>query len=197
MKLNKCLKLGLWLVALLPLTAMAQSTDNNYNNNNDDHQWTSDNRYGPRQGNLEFTLSGAGTSNKQMDNSLGGANVSIGEYFTNSTELLLRQEVDYSHPPGSQAWNGSTKAALDQLLVFHGPIRPYLGVNIGGIYGDSVEDTGAAGLEGGLKVYALPKTFLFAGAEYDWFFRNAHGIVGSTKFNEGEWNWSIGVGFDL
>jgi hypothetical protein len=186
------------LLAALPLAVVAQpeSTNNEGNTSywhpNDGSQW------GPHQGTTEITLSGSGSSNKQMSNSLGGANLSFGYYFANTTELSLRQEVDYTHPQGISAqWDGSTKVALDQDFLANSRIRPFIGANIGGIYGRRVRDTWAAGLEGGVKFYVLRTTFIVLEPEYDWFFRRAHGLVGETKFNEGEWNWGVGVGFDL
>jgi hypothetical protein len=38
-------------------------------------------------------------------------------------------------------------------------------VNLGGIYGNGVSETGAAGVEGGLKWYVLQKTFINFGVE--------------------------------
>ncbi len=161
--------------------------------------WNSRNAgsWGPHKGSDEITISGSGTSNRQLNNSLGGADLSLGNYFTDTTELVLRQTVDYSNPsPGGQEWDGSTKVALDQHVLASGPLRPFVGANFGGIYGQRVRDTWAAGLEGGAKFYTMPQTFLFAELEYDWFFRHAEHALGS-KFNDGEWNWSLGIGFNL
>ena len=202
---NILLKAVLLAVAVFPLAVAAQpESTNNSNSNptnmNGSNNWRpdDDNQWGPHEGTTEFTFSGSGTSDKQMNNSIGGANLSIGYYFANATELSLRQEVDYAHPVGTSAqWDGSTKLALDQDFLANSRLRPFIGVNIGGIYGQRVRDTGAAGLEGGAKFYVMRKTFIVIEPEYDWFFRNAHGVVGKTKFNDGEWNWGVGVGFDL
>jgi hypothetical protein len=187
------------LLAALPVAIMAQPEPTDNSNSAGDH-WRQEDaaQWGPHEGTTEITLSGSGSSNKQMSNSLGGADVSLGYYFAKATELSLRQEVDYTHPQGVSAqWDGSTKLALDQDFLTSSRFRPFIGANIGGIYGQRVRDTWAAGLEGGLKFYALRKTFIVVEPEYDWFFRHAHGLIGKAKFNEGEWNWRLGVGFDL
>lgn len=182
--------LGISLAAL-PLAAKAQATG-------DVSAATS---YGPQLGSQEFTLSGSGTSNKQLNDSLGGATASYGAFIANSTELLVRQTIDYSNPstPGvGSRWNGTTKLALDQLLFGStSRLRPFLGANLGYIYGQTVSDTWAGGLEAGLRYYVMPRTFIFAESEYDWFFRHIHNIGNSNKFNQGQFNWGLGIGFNF
>ncbi len=190
-RLPLTLGLALGLAALAP-SARAQATGPTYG--------VDSSSFGPQQGSREFTLSGSGTSNKQLSDSLGGATLSLGQFVTPSTELLLRQTVDYANPSTrgvGQTWNGSTKIALDEHLLAAGRLRPFVGVNLGYIYGHRVNDTWGAGLEAGLKYYVLPRTFLFAEAEYDWFFRHIHNIGNSNKFNDGQFNWSLGVGFNF
>jgi hypothetical protein len=180
--------LALAAAALLPFAARAQTTVSG-----------SEQGWGPHRGSEEFTLSGSGTADKRWNNGVGGAGLSFGSYFTDSGELLLRQSVGYSKPgpSGGNAWSGSTRIAFDQHLLGTGPLRPYVGANVGGIYGQTVRDTWAAGLETGLKYYVMPRTFLFAGIEYDWFFRHAHGLIGKQKFRDGEWNYGLGTGFNF
>lgn len=147
-------------------------------------------------GEREFTLGGAGAFNKELDDSLGGVNFSYGWYTTPTQELVLRQSINYSNPSsGGQAWNGATRIAFDQHLTAYGAMRPFIGVNVGGVYGDRVRDTWAAGLEAGLKYYVQPRTFVFALIEYGWFFRRARNV--DDTFDDGQFNWSVGVGFNF
>ncbi|MEN9840463.1 MAG: hypothetical protein RL376_263, partial [Verrucomicrobiota bacterium] len=74
-------------------------------------------------------------------------------------------------------------------------LRPFVGVNFGGLYGDTTNDTWAAGLEGGVKFYVQPTTFLFALVNYAWTFDN--GNKATDNFNDGAFLWSVGVGFSL
>jgi hypothetical protein len=184
--------LGISLAAL-PLAVRAQTTG-------DASVATSPASYGPHQGSQEFSLSGSGASNKQLNDSLGGAAFSYGDFIFDSTEVLIRQTFAYTNPatPGvGSRWNGTTKLALDQLLCGPGRLRPFVGANLGYIYGQTVNHTWAAGLEAGLRYYVLPRTFLFAETEYDWFFRHIHNIGNSNHFNQGQVNWSLGMGFNF
>jgi hypothetical protein len=152
--------------------------------------------YGARTGDWEFTLGGSGTSNKQLDDSLGGLNFSVGYFLTDTLEVAARQTVNYSNPAGGGGarYDASTFIAVDQHFGT-GRLRPFVGLNVGSLYGDNTSDTWAAGIEGGLKFYVLPKTFLFAIADYAWSFE---GSKSPTKnFNDGAFSWSVGVGFNL
>ena len=152
-------------------------------------------QYAPTPDSLEFTLGGSGVSNKQLDNSAGGVNFSFGKYIDNALLVSIRQTISYSNPnTGGTAWDGSTLAAIDEHFG-HGVFRPFLGVNFGGVYGDGIKDSWAAGLEAGLKCYVLPKTFVFALAEYEWLFEKSSQIHG--QFNQGQFIWTVGVGFNL
>jgi hypothetical protein len=149
-----------------------------------------------RAGEREFTLGGAGATNKDFDESFGGVNFSYGWYTSETQEWVLRQSITYSNPSnGGQSWNGSTRLAFDQHLAARGPLRPFVGVNFGGVYGDSVRETFAAGLEAGAKYYVQPRTFIYAMAEYGWFFRRARSL--DDRFSDGQFNWGVGIGFNF
>lgn len=149
-----------------------------------------------RGGDREFTLGGNGASNKDFDDSFGGVNFSYGWYLNETQEVVLRQSIDYSNPSnGDDSWNGSTRIAFDQHLTPYGALRPFVGVNAGGVYGDAVRDTFAAGLEVGAKYYVQPRTFVYALVEYGWFFRHARDV--EDRFDDGQFNWSVGVGFNF
>ena len=147
-------------------------------------------------GEREFTLGGSGASNKEFDESFGGVNFSFGTYINPTQQWVLRQSINYANPSsGGQSWNGATRLAFDQHLTAHGRLRPFVGVNVGGVYGDRVRDTFAAGLEGGAKLYVHPRTFIYAIVEYGWFFRHARNV--DDTFSSGQFNWGLGVGFNF
>ena len=147
-------------------------------------------------GEREFTLGGGGYSNRDFDESAGSINFSYGWYTTETQLLVLRQSVSYANPNNDgQAWAGSTRLAFDQHFAARGPLRPFVGVNVGGVYGDSVRDTFAAGLEAGAKYYVQPRTFIYAMVEYSWFFRRARSV--DDRFDDGQFNWGLGVGFNF
>jgi len=150
--------------------------------------------FGAEAGNWEFTLGGSGGSNRDFDNSLGGVNVSLGYYFTDTVSLSLRQSGNYSNGSGDAEYDGSTFIALDKHFGM-GPLRPFVGVNFGGFYGDNTNDTFAAGLEGGLKYYVKAQTFLFALVDYAWTFNDSS--AATDNFDDGAFVWSVGVGFNF
>jgi hypothetical protein len=172
-------------IAVLPLAATAQTSVPSPNDPT-----------ARRTGEREFTLGGAGASNTDFDNSFGGVNFSYGWYTSETQAWVIRQSANYSNPDrGGQDWNGSTRLAFDQHFAARGALRPFVGVNFGGVYGDSVRDTFAAGLEGGAKFYVQPRTFVYAMTEYGWFFRRARNI--DDSFRDGQFNWGVGVGFNF
>jgi len=70
-----------------------------------------------------------------------------------------------------------------------------LGVNLGGIYGESVSNTGTAGVEAGLKLYVLQKTYINFGVEYSFLFEDENDI--NNSYDDGIYLYNIGVGFNL
>jgi hypothetical protein len=153
--------------------------------------------YGAVAGDKELTLGGSGVSSKDFDNSSGGVNASLGYYFTDTLEGVIRQSVSYTNPEtsGGADWSGSTFGALDLHILPRGGFRPFVGINFGGFYGDNVSDTLAAGLEAGAKFYVQPKTFIFALADYAWVFHNSH--QASENFDDGAFQWTVGIGFNF
>ena len=152
--------------------------------------------YGPQKGAWEFTLGGSGGSNKALNNSLGGVNATVGYYLSNAFEVSVRQSGNYTNGTGSGGANydGSTFVGIDEHFGT-GRLRPFVGLNFGRLYGDTTNDTWAAGIEGGLKFYVQPKTFIFALANYAWTFDNSN--KPTDNFNDGAFLWSVGVGFNF
>lgn len=181
MKLTTKLLVSL-IIAALPIGALAQTAA------------TTD--YGPRAGDREFTLGGAGASDREFDDSFGGANFSYGVFINDQQEVSIRQSINYANPSvGGQQWNGSTRIAFDHHLITQGRLRPFVGVNFGGVYGENVRDTWAAGLEVGVKYYVQPRTFVYVTPEYNWLFRDAQDV--NNTFSDGQFNWTVGVGFNF
>ncbi len=165
------------LAFAMPLGAMAQGVGT----------------FGPEEGNLEFTLGGNGSSAQDFDAGGFGIGGSLGYYATKNWELSLRQSVNYSNF-GKTSWNGSTRGAVDYVFDLK-RWRPFVGANFGGSYGEGVPDTFAAGLEGGLKYYVMPKTFVFGMIEYQWLFKNVKNV--DNTFDDGQFIYSLGVGFNF
>lgn len=184
-KLNRTLRTTLLATALLPLAALAQSTGTALTTENTDA--------GPISGTHEITLGGGGASNKDLDGSFGAVDLSFGTYLSPRSELVLRQSVSYSNPENDgTAWGGATRLAYDYHFS-ESTVRPFLGVSAGRIYGSGVDDTWAGGIEGGVKYFVKPQTFILAMASYDWFFDNGSEI--DNQFDNGQIGWTLGVGF--
>jgi hypothetical protein len=188
MKLNRIIQACCCLAAL-PLAAMAQTTVENVSPPSSD--------WGPHMGSREFTIGANGSSNRSLDSSGGGGAASLGYYLSNHWEVVLRQTANYSNPAGhgGNVWTGETAGALDFDLAGQGALRPFVGANVGWNYGSHVSDSGAAGLEAGLKFYIAPRTFIVPMANYGWLFH--HGRAIASRFSTGIWNWSLGMGFNF
>jgi hypothetical protein len=154
----------------------------------------SSSEFGPTKGDWEFTLGGGGGSNTDYDDSYGGINVSVGYFVAEALEVSVRQATNYSNGSGDRQVNGSTFVALDQHFGAD-RLRPFVGVNFGGLYGDNTNETWAAGLEAGLKFYVQPRTFVFALINYAWTFEDAKDV--DDTFDNGGLLWTVGVGFNF
>ncbi len=149
----------------------------------------------PLAGRYELTLGGSGLSNSDMNNSAGGLSGSFSYYLNDTLSLGIRQSANYFNPSvGRSSWAGTTRLALDHHFS-RGQLRPFLGVNLGGMYGRRTNDTFLAGIEGGLKYYVQPRTFLFALVDYGWAFDKANDI--EDNFSSGGYQWSLGIGFNF
>lgn len=183
------------LSVALPFAAIAQTAPNNTTTMQSRDMSQESLPYAPVAGRLEFTLGGAGSTNTDFDSSMGGVNFSVGNYFTDTLLGSVRQSINYSNPSNANdAWSGSTFLALDQHFGT-GAFRPLVGVNAGRIYGDSVQDTWAAGLETGFKYYVQPRTFVYLIAQYAWLFDDGDDI--DDTFDDGQILWTAGVGFNF
>lgn len=141
----------------------------------------------------EFTIGGAGSSNQDFDAGGGQLASSVGYYFSEVIELSVRQNISYADGGRGTpaAWNGVTRGALD----LHFPLDrfvPYVGVNLGYVYGDTVDETAVAGPEAGIKVYLKDDVFLLAGAEYEFFFDKSDRI--NDAFRDGLLVYGVGLG---
>jgi hypothetical protein len=150
-------------------------------------------QYGPVAGDWELTLGGGGSNDRDFDNGSFNLNTGVGYYFTPAMELGLRQGLNYADF-GESVWNGSTRLAFDYHFDLD-RFRPFLGVNVGGVYGESVRNTFAAGFEGGLKYYVQERTFVFGMLEYQWLFRSAGRA--DNNFDDGQFLYTVGIGFNF
>ncbi len=150
---------------------------------------------GPEKGDWEITLSGNGTSNNDFDGHIFGLSGSAGKYVTDNILLGVRQSVNFADVENDDdVLNAATRGFADYVFDL-GAFRPYVGVSIGGIYGDQVNDTFAAGPEAGLKYYADENTFVFVQTEYQFTFTDAD--QADEAADDGQFFHLVGIGFNF
>ena len=143
------------------------------------------------EGDKEVTLSGTAANSNDFDGVIIGANGSLGYFITDNLELGIRQSLTYTDIGTPASLNGSTRVALD----FHFDLeawQPFVGGNFGYVYGDAVNDTFEAAPEVGVKWFVNSTTFVFAMAEYQFFFDKGSG---NNSFNDGQFLYTLGIGF--
>lgn len=148
---------------------------------------------------FEVTLGAGASHGPDINGFTGSVNGSIGYYFTDSLEISARQSLTYTDVgatgAGGSAWNGSTRIAFDFHIPLgdKGQFQPFIGGNIGYVYGESVSDTWEAAPEAGIKIYVTPSTFIYVLCEYQFFFdKNSDA---SAAFSDGQFLYSAGIGF--
>jgi hypothetical protein len=146
-----------------------------------------------KQGDYELTLGGTGANNRGFTAGSGGVDLSIGYFFTQNIEVAFRQNFDVASASGTTDFTGESRVAADYNFDF-GKWVPFIGANIGGSYGNNgYKGSFEVAPEGGVKYFLNATTFIVAEAEYEIFFRNAHG----NSFNGGSWVYSLGLGVRL
>lgn len=101
--------------------------------------------------------------------------------------LVFTPSVANRHARGYVA-----RLALDQELSA-GNFRPFVGVALGRIHGEPARENWAAGVGGGARLFLQSDTFVHASLEYGWMFSHARSF--NDRLTDGQWTWSMGVGF--
>ncbi len=158
----------------------------------------SSNRFGPDEGEREFSISGTGSSDQSFDSGSFGVTADIGWYLSDQGALGIRQSVNYASIEGenfkNDFWNGSTRGYGNYHFVATERMRPFLGGSLGMIYGDGVKDDGFAGLEVGGKYYVRSKTYLLGRVEYQWFFSGSDDVDDAFT-DDGSFAYTLGMGY--
>lgn len=149
---------------------------------------------GPDVGDWEVTAAGTGASDQEFDNNTLGVTASVGQYLMPNVLVGVRQTVTYSGSDDDNVFTGATRVFADYVFDL-GRWRPYVGVGLGGVYGEGVNDSFTAGPEVGVKYYADDNTFVYAQTEYQFAFQDADEI--DDSFDDGGFFHVIGVGFNF
>ena len=145
-----------------------------------------------KRGDVELTLGGSGSSDESLDGTVINIEAGLGCFVTKNLEGIWRQGISYADMPGSDNWNGATRLAFD-YNIHMGRWYPYLGGNIGFLYGDTVKEQFIAGPEGGVKCFVNDTTFIIGGLEYQFLFKDAK--EADDNFDNGRFVYIIAIGF--
>ncbi len=149
----------------------------------------------PAAGDQEITLNGAGSSDKDFDSTVFSVQGSWGQYLSDASLWGVRQTVSARDQEGeSVKFDGSTRVFYDYQFG-SGAARPFLGLSVGGVYGDQVDETFMAGPEVGIKYWVLDKTFITAMAEYQFLFKS--GSDARDRYDDGAFFYSVGLGYNF
>jgi hypothetical protein len=144
----------------------------------------------PVSGDYELILAALGTSSKEFDVGNVAFNANLGKYLTDRSLVTLRQAVGYTDF-GPSVWNGSTGVAYDYHFSDE-KLRPFVGVGVGYIYGDTVDETWVGTPEAGVKWYPAANVLLNFTAQYQFFFDSADSATSS--FDDGAFSYFVGFG---
>jgi hypothetical protein len=143
----------------------------------------------------ELELGASGQNGNKFNGFSGDLNFGVGYFFTDNFEVGVRQVLTYNDVNVPATLDGSTDVAVD----FHFPLGdqnqfvPFVGANIGYVYGQNIRDTWEGAPEGGLKWFVGPDAFIFAQVQYQFFFRSGSGFNGG--FDNGQFVYGAGIGF--
>jgi len=143
---------------------------------------------GPHPGNWETTITGTGQSDNEFDNSNFGFTGSIGRYLTKNFILTFKQGLQFGEVNDSSLVNGRSVMQAAYQWDF-ARWQPYLGMNLGAVYGAGIDDDGVVGPEGGIKYFVNESTFIFGNIAYE--------VPVSDCCGDGSIPYSLGVGFNF
>jgi outer membrane protein W len=135
-------------------------------------------------GNYALELSGSGSNDQDFTTGNAAVNLNLGYFMTKELELGVRQGIVWAD--GGSAWSGQTVVAADWHFDMD-RWQPYIGANIGYVYGDNVDDAWIAGPEAGVKYFVNSTTFVDANVAYE--FNLEDGL------DNGGFLYTLGLGF--
>lgn len=146
-----------------------------------------------KQGDFELSLTGAAAHGPDLDGVTFNVGGNLGYFLTDELEVGLRQSIGFTDVSSSGDLNGSTRLAIDYNFNL-GQWVPYVGANVGYVYGDAVNDTFEAAPEAGVRYFVNNTTFVFLSVEYQFFFNNSDNDL-SDNFSDGQFLYGLGIGF--
>ncbi len=174
--------IALCLLGALPMAASAQTSD-----------------FGPQAGDREFSISGTGSSDRNVDSGSFGVSGDLGWYLRDNMVAGVRQSLNYTSIEGENNdddfWNGSTRGYLNYQFLTN-RARPFVGASLGGVYGDGIKESAFAGLEAGVKYYVQTQTYFLARVEYQFLFSDTDDASDAFQ-DDGSWAYTVGLGYNF
>lgn len=145
------------------------------------------------QGDKVLSLGGSGASDSEFSDNSFSFEGTLGYFFTDRIEAAIRQGLAYSNASGNDdEWSAATRVAVDYNFDI-GRLWPFVGANLGYVYGDAVSDTWVAGPEAGLRCFVNTTTFILGMVEYEFFFDDAD--EAEDAFEDGRFVYTLAIGF--
>ena len=145
-----------------------------------------------QQGDTELRVSGFAQNDVNFSGIIINVGGQLGYFVSDQFEAGVRQDLNFSDLGGNNL-SGSSSVFVNYHFGDRGAqFQPFIGANIGYIYGDAVNDTFVAGPEIGIKYFLNDAWFLYGSVEYEFFFDNASNA--NDSFNDGTFNYRLGIG---
>ena len=148
--------------------------------------------FGFEKGDLEVTLGGSGSSDNDFDSNFISFNGSFAYFVTDTINLGVRQDLSIADTNSESSYNAATVAFAQYNISEFGAFVPFVGVSLGYLYGDDVEETFIAGPEIGAKYFVKEDAFFFGRVNYDFLFEDAD--EADDAFDDGRFVYTIGIG---
>lgn len=145
---------------------------------------------GPQAGNWETTLTGTGQSDDEFESSAFGVTGSLGRYLTKNWLVTFKQglTLDEQNDLSGDSTLVNGRSVLQGAYQFDmAKWQPYVGMNVGYIYGASTDDEAIFGPEVGVKYFVNESTFMFGNIGYE--------VPFDECCNGGFVPYSVGIGF--
>jgi hypothetical protein len=143
---------------------------------------------GPRAGNYEATLSGAGLSDDEFKESNIGVSGSLGYYYSKNVLFTLKQGL-FSNDTGDSTLINARSIFQTAYQWDLDKWQPYVGLNVGAIYGAGIHDDAIFGPEVGLKYFVNESTFVYGNIAYE--------VPFDECCKDGVVPYALGIGFNF
>ena len=147
------------------------------------------------QGDWVLTLAGQGGSDNDFIDNDFNFNGSLSYFVSDQIGVGVRQGLSFNDLSGSDDDYNASTVIFGDFHIDLGRFQPFIGANVGYLYGDSVDDTWVAGPEGGVKFFVNSTTFIYGQVEYQFFFEDTD--EADSNFDDGQFVYSLGLGVRL